>query len=99
MSSAYGHAIVRLTKEEEYDFNRPRGGGPGQCSEYILRCSADTRKRACHERVKWRASYRYVTGKSGRTTRSERRYCDRHALRFCAMNSLPIPEDLGEHVA
>lgn len=81
--SSYGHGIVRLSAEEERDFNRERGGGPGQCSAYTLRCSGDTRKHPCRDRIRWRAWYWYVTGMKGNTSRADRHYCDLHALRFC----------------
>jgi hypothetical protein len=95
MNSSYGHAIVRLTEFEEEQFNRVRGGGPGQVEEYTLHCSGHSRKYPCNERVKWRATYRYITGRQGRTSTAVRHYCDRHAVRFCGVAGIRIPESLG----
>lgn len=93
-SSSRNFQIVRLSPKEEEDFNRTRGGGPGQCREYKLRCSTDSKLNPCEDRVKWLASYDYITGRQGRYSTATRSYCDRHALRFCVTHKLRVPEEL-----
>jgi hypothetical protein len=96
MSSSFDYQIERMTPEREEEWNRLRGGGPGQCEQYSFRCSGDSRKHPCAERTKWHCSYAYVTGQRGRTTHADRHYCDSHARKFCQSHGLALPSALAE---
>lgn len=81
MANSWGHALCRIDDREGA---RKLGVGlmhrawsPGKCSA-----------QKCKEVPVWWASYRYITGRSGRATRRNLYYCDSHARRFAVHHGL-----------
>jgi hypothetical protein len=81
VSSSYGHAIRALSAEEIA--NRTRLG---------YWCSSGK----CREQVACDASYRYVTGRSGRTTERNTQMCAEHGKKFAAKHGLELRVVDGE---
>lgn len=77
MGSSWDHAVRRLT-EEEIAF-RVRQDWP---------CSTGK----CRETVSHATSYRYVTGRGGRVSFSERLVCAAHAERFAAKHEVEVTD-------
>jgi hypothetical protein len=71
-STSYGHAVRRMTPQELVAY-----GGKGH------KCAGK-----CLEKAIFEVSFRYVTGRTGRTTRRCRPACQLHAERFAVKNSL-----------
>lgn len=84
MSGAFNHKVWRLTPKDLADVCSARGGDSEPAR---MRCGAPN----CQTPFTCFASYRYVTGRAGRVTRSVREYCDRHAAAFAKKNNLEAP--------
>lgn len=82
MTRSWGHQIRKATAEETASWDRQRGGREGG----YPRCS-HPRCRAVPTHV---STYRYVSGKAGRVTGTERLLCDDHAVRFVARHRVTV---------
>jgi hypothetical protein len=84
MSSAHGHFIRRFP-----DAARDYPGGRLYAGHSGGRCAG---ARDCFEPLAFYASYRYVTGRAGRTTRRDLYLCRKHGEHFAAKHNLKIDE-------
>lgn len=95
--SSWGHEIRALTAEET-DVGRPWTCTNGK------RCPGRVERKMVYEwnntehwywdgaPALYTASYRYVTGRAGRTTYRDLRYCQPCAEKFVAKHGLALPE-------
>lgn len=90
MSSSYGHKVRRLTADE---WERDRNSRGGDVHPDRMRCGAPK----CQHVFTCIASYAYVTGRAGRTTRARREYCESHAQAFAKKHGLVMPEAAATH--
>lgn len=81
MSSSYGHKVRCLTADE---LERDRKSRGGDVYPDRMRCGAPK----CRTDFSHIASYWYVTGRAGRTTRADREYCKAHAESFAKKHGL-----------
>lgn len=85
--SSFGHKIVSATQCDRDHYNNPRQGSAG-VTWPAIGCGGPK----CGKPIAYVASYRYVTGRAGRVSTSEKFLCEDHGRKFAAKNNLDAPD-------
>lgn len=76
--TSWGHAVRPLTADELLFANR-----------HNQTCASGK----CQTRPAWATSYKYVTGRAGRASESERKVCGEHAGTFAEKHGLALTDE------
>lgn len=94
MSKAWGHNVRLLTDDEiahqmhmanssyQFDIDHPKEGripNLDKCIHYQRKCRISAK---CQNLSTQMLTYRYVTGRAGRTSYAEKPICDHHAKKY-----------------
>lgn len=99
MSKAWGHTVRPLTEQEikdqiakgkswhQFNLDHPKEGVPTPELEKLIHLERKCRLSAkCDNESTHLLTYRYVTGRAGRTTLAEKQVCQHHATKYIQPN-------------